>query len=94
MNRPVKFVVPRLVAVLVLSASAQVPTGPSASRPTIDDLISLKRVGTPALSPDGKWVAYNIRETNWEENSDENEIWLAEVATGMLRQLTNARKSS
>ena len=94
MHRPVKLVALLLVVVLVRSASAQVPTGSAASSPTIDALISLKRVGTPALSPDGKWVAYTMRETNWEENSYETEIWLAEVAAGTLRQLTNARKSS
>ena len=32
--------------------------------PTIDDLISLKRVGSPAISPDGRIVAHTIRETN------------------------------
>jgi len=94
MHRPVTFIVLLIFAVVVCSASAQVPSAPSEGRPSIDDLISLKRVETPAVSPDGKWVAYNVRETNWDENSYETEIWLAEVATGTLRQLTNARKSS
>ena len=74
MHRPVILIALLIVAVLVFSASAQVPTGPSESRPTIDDLISLKRVGAPAVSPDGKWVAYTVRETNWDENSYETEI--------------------
>ena len=50
MHRPVILIALLIVAVLVFSASAQVPTGPSESRPTIDDLISLKRVGAPAVS--------------------------------------------
>ena len=45
--------------------------------PSIDDLLNLKRVASPALSPDGKWVAYTVRETNWDENAYETEIWLA-----------------
>ena len=62
--------------------------------PTIDELISLRRVGSPVISPDGKWVAYTIRETNWDENTYETEIWLADAQSGETRQLTNGRKSS
>ena len=36
---------------------AQSPA-PSRRTPTIDALISLKRAGSPAISPDAKWVAY------------------------------------
>jgi dipeptidyl aminopeptidase/acylaminoacyl peptidase len=62
--------------------------------PSIDDLINLKRVGSPAISADGRHVAYTIRETNWDENAYETEIWIADVATGQSRQITNGRKSS
>lgn len=76
--------------------------------PTVDQILSLKRVGSPEISPDGRQVAYTVRETNWDENAYETEIWLADVATGGLRpaqvgvsssnpvtrQLTNAKKSS
>ena len=63
--------------------------------PTIDQLIALKRVGSPAISPNGQWVAYTVRDTNWDDNSYHTEIWLADVKTGDLRQLTsNAKKSS
>ena len=50
----------RLLALLPLClcvgearSPAQAPPGPS-----IDDLINLKRVGSPAISPDGHWLAY------------------------------------
>jgi dipeptidyl aminopeptidase/acylaminoacyl peptidase len=66
----------------------------AASSPTIDDLISLKRVGSPVISPDARLVAYTIRETNWDDDRYETEIWLADVAAGTTRQLTNAPKSS
>jgi dipeptidyl aminopeptidase/acylaminoacyl peptidase len=74
---------------LVVSASAQTP-----APPTIDDLIALTRAGSPALSPDAKWVAYTLRETNWDDNTYETEIWVAETSGGGPRQLTNGRKSS
>jgi dipeptidyl aminopeptidase/acylaminoacyl peptidase len=62
--------------------------------PTVDQILSLKRAGSPELSPDGRWVAYTVRETNWDDNAYETEIWLADAATGVARQLTNAKKSS
>ncbi len=77
------------VALAAVNASTQAPTGPS-----IDDVINLKRVGSPVISPDGLQVAFTIRETNWEENAYETEIWIGDAATGQSRQLTNARKSS
>jgi dipeptidyl aminopeptidase/acylaminoacyl peptidase len=77
-------------ALLATSISAQ--TGKTV--PTIDDLIALKRVGSPVLSPDAKWVAYTVRETNWEDNTFETEIWLADARAGAPRQLTSGRKSS
>jgi dipeptidyl aminopeptidase/acylaminoacyl peptidase len=35
-----------------------------------------------------------VRETNWDDNAYETEIWLADAAGGAPRQLTNAKKSS
>ena len=62
--------------------------------PTVDQILSLKRAGSPEISPDGRWVAYTVRETNWDDNAYETEIWLADAAGGAPRQLTNAKKSS
>jgi len=79
-----------------LSASGQTPAAaPASAAPiSIDGLISLRRLGSPVISPDGKWVAYTVRETNWDDNIYETEIWLADAQSGATRQLTNGRKSS
>ena len=82
------------LAILGVMSTAPAPAAQSAAAPSIDDLINLKRVATPAISPNGQLVAYGIRETNWDENAYETEIWIGEAATGQSRQLTNARKSS
>ena len=63
------------------------------SAQSIDDLLNLKRVGSPAISPDGRSVAFTLRETNWDENDYETEIWVG-GSGAPPRQLTNARKSS
>jgi dipeptidyl aminopeptidase/acylaminoacyl peptidase len=79
------------LAFALLSAAAQAQ-GPST--PSIDDVINLKRVGAPAIAPDGRRVAFTLREANWETNAYETEIWIGEAATGQSRQVTNARGSS
>ena len=60
----------------------------------MDEVLSLKRAGSPEISPDGRWVAYTVRETNWDDNTYDTQIWLADVTTGALRQLTHSKKSS
>src|SRR4051812_16450182 len=86
-----------LAALAVASVAAlRAQTAPTMSRvaPTVDQILSLKRAASPEISPDGRSVAYTVRETNWDDNAYETEIWLADVATGASRQLTNAKKSS
>src|SRR5262249_9767771 len=73
----------------ITSVSGQSPAGGSA----VDDIINLKRVGSPAISPNGQLAAYTVRETNWDENAYETEIWLGD-GNGPARQVTSARKSS
>lgn len=84
-------IVASLAGVLLCAASL---SGQSPAGPSIDDLINLKRVGSPAISPDGRRVAFTLRETNWDENAYETEIWVGDQATGQSRAFTNARKSS
>jgi dipeptidyl aminopeptidase/acylaminoacyl peptidase len=84
-----------LVLASAAASSAQIAsTAPPRVAPTTDQILSLKRAGSPEISPDGRWVAYTIRETNWDDNAYETEIWLGDASTGATRQLTNGKKSS
>src|SRR5262245_22191591 len=88
-----KIVIAACTAVAAMaSAHAQIALPKVA--PTVDQILSLKRVGSPAISPDGRRVAYTVRETNWDDDAYETEIWLADASGGPPRQLTNAKKSS
>ena len=65
------------------------------SRPvTIDDVLDLKAVGSPAVSPDGSRVLYTVRqwEPASERDSDRREartrIWMVPAAGGPARQIT------
>ncbi|HJQ25480.1 MAG TPA: S9 family peptidase [Blastocatellia bacterium] len=86
-----KKIVPPAVVILFLAAVA---FAQSTKTPTIEQSLSIKNAGGPRISPDGRLVAYQVQETNWEENAFETEIWIAGVASGERYQLTNAKKSS
>jgi len=72
---------------------AALPAAAQSRVPDVDDILSLRRVGSPAISPDGARVAYTVRETNWEDDAYETEIWIGEPG-GKTRQLTREKKSS
>jgi dipeptidyl aminopeptidase/acylaminoacyl peptidase len=81
-----------LLALGVACALRGWPASAQAPSPTIDDLLNLKRVASPMISPDGRLVAYTLRETNWDENEYETEIWVGDGSR--VWQLTNGLKSS
>ena len=43
------------------------------------DLVALERVSDPRLSPDGRWVAYQLLETDLAGNRSVFSVWLAPV---------------
>jgi dipeptidyl aminopeptidase/acylaminoacyl peptidase len=96
MNRATLFAAAMVAIGLLPPQSGGVAQTPAAApeTPTIDALISLKRVGSPVISPDGHCVAYTVREADWEENAYHTEIWLADARSGETRQLTRGKKSS
>jgi dipeptidyl aminopeptidase/acylaminoacyl peptidase len=76
---------------LVINLHSQASGG---TAPTVDHILSLQRVASPQISPDGRLVAYMVGSTNWEENAFDTQIWIADSRTGQARQLTRSKKSS
>jgi dipeptidyl aminopeptidase/acylaminoacyl peptidase len=48
----------------------------------VDDYFSLKRVGSPVISPDGKWVAYTVGSQDIENDSRETRVWMVQMSGG------------
>lgn len=48
----------------------------------IDDYFRLKRVGDPQISPEGKWVAYTVSETDLKEDKRETRVWMISTSGG------------
>ena len=46
---------------------------------TIEDLASMERVGSPALSPDASRVVYTVRSTNMEKNRSSTQLWMIDL---------------
>jgi len=62
--------------------------------PSLEESLNLKTIAGARISPDGRFVAYRVRETDWKENAYVRQIWLVNVATGASFQLTRGKKSS
>ena len=46
----------------------------------VEDQFHLQRVGPPAVSPDGEWVAYTVSTEDPEEETSETRIWMTEIS--------------
>lgn len=52
----------------------------SEARPmTATDLATLERLGSPTLSPDGRWAVYQLRQTDLENNRGRIDLWLLDL---------------
>lgn len=80
-----------LVMLLGLCLSLQ-PRGQAADkRPmTARDLWAMKRLSAPALSPDGRTVAFSVQEWSVEKNKSTANLWLVSTGGGEPRRLTTA----
>ncbi|HZJ63413.1 MAG TPA: S9 family peptidase [Kofleriaceae bacterium] len=71
-----------LLGLLAVSASA------TAKGLTIDDMLAMRRITDPVVSPDGKHVAFAVRDTDVDANRGRFDIWLAATDGSAVRQLT------
>jgi dipeptidyl aminopeptidase/acylaminoacyl peptidase len=76
----------KLHLVLGLLVAASTPT--LAKGLTVEDMLAMQRVSEPAVSPDGKSVAFSVRDTDYEANRGRMDIWLASVDGATVRRLT------
>ncbi len=71
-------VIPALLAFLLLPLAAR---GQAGKKPlTLEEMISLKSIGTVALSPSGQMVAFDVTSVDWPHNTFTSNVWLADTA--------------
>jgi dipeptidyl aminopeptidase/acylaminoacyl peptidase len=61
---------------------------------TIDDLLKVRRVGDPQVSPKGDLVAFTITDVDQTANKSTTQIYVVPLGGGETRQLTNDEHSS
>ncbi|MCK5148150.1 S9 family peptidase [bacterium] len=81
-----------LIIILTLSLSAALFASDK-KVPTVEDLLAVKTLGGTSISPDGRWIAYSIREADLEEDAYLTQIWIAGIKTGETWQLTQGKSS-
>ncbi len=73
---------------LAIGASGQ------AKRPiTFDDLVAMKRVGDPQISPDGSRIAYVVNVIDKAENRGKRSIWIVPTSGGSAREFITSAKN-
>ncbi|MGH9769802.1 MAG: S9 family peptidase [Blastocatellia bacterium] len=84
----------RLSTLLLIIICLPLTTNAQRRTPAVDDLINVKSLGGAQISPDGKYVAYTVNETDWKQDAFVTHVWLANTATGKTLQLTRGEKSA
>ncbi len=81
---------PRVSAFLLTLALSV--TGLAADKRPItpQDLWAIKRLSSPAVSPDGKTVVFTVQEWSIDKNKSTSSLWLVGTAGGEPRRLTTA----
>ncbi len=75
-----------LVCVLVGPAGAENDAGKRVL--TIDDLLAIKSVSDPQISPDREWIAYSVERTDVEADESSTQIFMVSKDGGEAVQLT------
>ena len=75
---------PAFLALIVFT----IPAPAQAKHPfTFEDMMKLKRVGEPEVSPDGKWVIFSVVDVNLEANTKTPHIWIVPTAGGQEKEI-------
>jgi dipeptidyl aminopeptidase/acylaminoacyl peptidase len=85
----------RFVAILAVLLIALCSLAAAQNRTyTIEELLKVRRVGDPQVSPDGKHVAFTIGDVNFDGNRIVNQIYVISIEGGAPKQLTTGDRSS
>jgi dipeptidyl aminopeptidase/acylaminoacyl peptidase len=88
MRRFTLFIVSAMAILLMDGFFVQLSAQPTAKKPfTFEDMMSLKRIGGPVISPDGKWVLFAAVDVDLKENKRTPHLWVVPMAGGPARQL-------
>jgi dipeptidyl aminopeptidase/acylaminoacyl peptidase len=81
------------VAAILPGASTSAQQSPAARHTvTHEDIFLMKRVGPPALSPDGRWAVFSVVDPSYVEANQASDLWIvATDGSAAPRRLTNTK---
>jgi dipeptidyl aminopeptidase/acylaminoacyl peptidase len=82
------------VAALLLMCVAAGAVAQSRAPFTVQELLKVRRVADPQLSPDGRWVAYQIGVPDVAANRSRTQIYVVPAGGGEPKQLTSGPSSA
>ena len=85
-----RFIIATFVLILAFAAGAYAKE----NRFTVEDLLKVRRVSDPQVSPDGRQIAFVIGEVKLDDNRVVNQIYLVPVGGGAAKQLTSGSSSA
>lgn len=82
-----------LACLLWLAAVPALAAAPADRRPiTHEDVFLMKRVGSPEVSPDGRWAAFAVKEPAYDKDKESTDLWLVPMdGSAAPRRLTHDR---
>ena len=80
---------------VILLISTAVPAFSQSKHPfTFEEMMKLKRVGEPEVSPDGKWVIFSALDVDLAANTRTPHIWIAPLAGGQGREIISTQNAT
>src|SRR5271168_4816676 len=92
MTRKAKSLLPLIAAGLLAPLTAPAQSAAMKSPITHEKLWMMKRVGAPVVSPDGKWVVFQVVEPSYDADKAISDLWLVPAdGSAPPRRLTNTK---
>ncbi len=89
-----RFLISISILVLAFVSFASIATAQDNHRLTIEELLKVRRVGDPQVSPDGGRVAFTIGDVNFDANKIITQIYVMPLDAGSMKQLTSGDRSA
>jgi dipeptidyl aminopeptidase/acylaminoacyl peptidase len=82
-----------LLPLFLLACAALAAVAPAASAAethpfSVHDMLAMDRISDSQVSPDGRWIVFNVRTTDLEANKGLTDLWLVGADGSGLRRLT------
>ncbi len=85
------FIFSAVVVLLIVPALIPFALAESKHTFTFEDLMSLKRISEPIVSPDGKWVLFSAVDVSLEANTKTPHVWVVPTAGGEPREIISSQ---